>query len=360
MKITIISSAGHWENGWAFKPEIIKDITDSFKRNGIQVDAYEVAELHELEILLEAHDPTNLILPNAYHVNRFRNSKELVWLGDVFDYYQLPTIGSGRQTLQNILQKDICQGILKTHAIPIPNFIVIRQSDIGKEKTLLENSRLNFPVLVKPTDLAGSIGLSQDSIVYNQKEAITQIRTLFRNYQTNVIVEEFLQGDDITVAYFPGNDQTSKLLCTYFKILTHSGTNAIIGRKEQERKWDDTKVMVPVEDEAILKQVKKIVPKIAKILDIKDITRVDGRLDKNGQFCVFDVNGFPGLDPNGSIQTVQCKTCFPNYPEEVVYDALLNTIILSAAHRYGMSVPRAVAKHNFFTLESAITIQTEI
>jgi len=273
-------------------------------------------------------------------------------MADVIEAYKLPFVGSDSTTLKNVLEKDICQALLKANGIPIPEFAVVSQLQAGNEKAILESSELNYPAVVKLTAESGSMGMDNSSLVQNQNEATTQIRTMIQRYQGDVIIEEFLPSDDITIGCFQGRNGESKLLATWYLVSSKPGVTSIMGHKERFMKWGGDKKMTPVKEASILKQVEKLIPKVCKILKIRDVTRIDGRLDKNGQLKIFDVNGFPALCFPEGVGVQQGLTYFSDSEDYHVFDALINTIVLSAANRYNLEVPDAVNFNNFFTLKN--------
>lgn len=352
MKITIINSRGHWKNGWVSSQADLQSLVGSLERNDLTVEVIDVNSLSSLEKIFNNKDTDSLILPNAYYVDLQEGSKETAWMVDVIKSHNRPFIGSDSKTLQNVLQKDICQTILRENDIPIPKFAVVYQFEAGNEKAILDSSELTYPAIVKLTAESGSMGMDDDSLVQNQNEAITQIRTMMKRHQGDVIIEEFLPSDDITIGYFQGRNGESKLLATWYLVSSKLGFTSIMGHKERFMKWGGDKKMTLVKEASILKQVEKLIPKVCKILKIRDVTRIDGRLDKNGQLKIFDVNGFPALCFPESAGVQQGLTCFPDYENYYVFDALINTIVLSAANRYNMVVPDAIKFNNFFTLKS--------
>lgn len=352
MKITIINSKGHWKNGWVSSETDLQSLIASLERNNCIVNTFEVDSVASLENLLQDIDKDTLLLPNAYYVDQQKGSEETVWMVDIIEAHNLPFIGSNSHTLQNVLQKDVCQAILQQHQVPIPVFTTLTPSDFGNEHSILEASALTYPAIIKLTAESGSMGIDDTSIVHNQQEAVAQIQKMLQQYQQNVIVEEFLASNDITISYLQGPNGEAKLLTTWYLVTNKPGVNAVLGHKERFMLWGGVKQMAEVKDENILQQVEAIVPKICHILNIKDITRIDGRLDQQGQLRIFDVNGFPALSFPESVGVHQIISCFPEYEPADLFDALINTMVLSAASRYQMPVTKKIQQHNFFTLNA--------
>ncbi len=351
MKITIINSKGCWKNGWISSEKDLQVFIAALERNDLEVEAFEVAELAELEQLLSKLDTESLVWPNAYYVNRTKDGDDKIWLAEVLESHQLAVIGSGKMTLQNVLQKDICQKRLQEAGLPVPTFAVIRKDELDNTGQILDDSQLTYPAVVKLTAESGSMGMTKDSLVQNQEDAILQIRQMIQRFEQDVIIEDFLPSDDITMAYFQNPAGAPKMLCTYYKIDDKPGNQHIMGQKERFMEWGGPKQMPVVEEAAILEQIAELVPKICETLQIRDLTRVDGRLDHNGKLRVFDVNGFPALAFPESVQVKQAIQCFPTYDPMAVYEALLNTIVWNAAQRYQLEVPERVVEHNLFRLE---------
>lgn len=360
MKVTVISSKGHWKNGWISHYEDLKVMMAALERNRIIVRHVEVDCLEELHNILSTISSEELILPNAYYVDVNRGSEEKVWLVDIIETYNLPVIGSNKTTLQNVLQKGVCQSILKANNIPVPEFAVVKTTELDQVADILNQSKVSYPAVVKLTAESGSKGMTDDSLVHNQKDAIYQIQQMITTYQGDVIIEDFLPSEDITAGYYANSQGEPQLLTTYYKVDSKPGMTSIMGHKERFMKWGGEKHMPEVKEAYILDQVKTIMPKICKVLNIRDITRIDGRLDNNGQLRIFDVNGFPALVFPESVQVKQAMVCFPHFDKMKVYEALLNTIVMAAAERYNIKIPESVQALNLFQLanETKLSVAT--
>ena len=345
MTITIINSKGYWQNGWLPDEATLHHFVEILEQSGIAVQFFEVEFASELEQLLSKLNPEALLLPNAYHVASRQEQEEPIWMGTIIDRFQFKTIGSNAVSLQKLLQKHVCQQILKENGVPVPAFTFIAPSDIGNEQHILRKAAFTYPVIIKLTGESCGVGISNESVVYNEADAVKIVRLLVETYKQGVIVEAFLPGSDITAARFEVDGEALHLI-THYQV----ENKAVLGYEERKIPWGKSKKMIPVEEPFILEQIHEVLPKIWKILDIKDIMRLDGKLDANGQFHVFDVNGFPGLVPNRNTFPVQCNSCFSEFSDTTVYQAMVHTIVLSAAHRYQMIVPDALKAHNLFVM----------
>ena len=347
MKIAIISSHGHWADGWLTDAKTLAYFSDTLSKNGLVVEAFEVANLKALTHLLQQLDPHDtLVLPNAYVVDKDGPAAETVWLVEVLEQFQFKTIGSNSATLQQLLQKQTCQQLLQTQGIPVPSFAVVHPSDQGQVDQILQQAQLTYPVIAKLTETSSGIGLDQNSMAHDPAAAVAKVQALLQAFQQPVIVETYLPGHDITIAQIKAGDQTLRL-ATHIQL--QQGT--IMGQKERALDWDTQRTMTPVEDPALLAQIPALLSNIWTALAAQDLIRIDGKLAPNGQLHIFDVNGFPGLKMGQNVFPKQCDTCFPDYAPHEVYEAMINTIIWTAAIRHELPVPPRLEAYNLFSLQ---------
>lgn len=349
MKIKIISSKGHWRNGWLTTPQELQRTIDILTQAGIEVTSVEVDNVAQLEHELDNVDNQTMIWSNAYYVNN--GNQKAVWLNDYVQARNLPLLGSSAQTLRNVMQKNDCQQILGNANLSIPAHVVLTRSNLANIASILEQSKVGFPMVLKPTAEAGSVGVV---LVKTMEDAIKNTQQILAKFPlSEVIAETFLPSEDITCGFLRLGDQVM-LLPTKYLVKSVSSKDNIMSRKERLQAWDEhDKVQPHVTEPEILTQLQRYIPQIIEVLNVEDISRIDGRLDATGQLRFFDVNGLPALDFPESAMNNQCFNCFPDYSKEEVSKALIHTIVYNALLRYGMPVPQAFKDLNMFTMESS-------
>ena len=348
MKIVFLNSRDHWRNGWLTSPEELQIVVNILEKAGIETAATELETVDQLERVLDGILPDTLLWPNAYFVNA--GNGRIVWLNEYIEARGLPFIGSNARTLRTVLEKDACQAVLRENGLPIPDFTVITRENLPDMEALITERIGSFPVVLKPTAESGSVGVCLAHDRDQAREGAAGILDEFPH--SNVIIEEFLPSDDITCGFVQLGDQVM-LLPTAYLVRTAPGKSNILSRRERLRHWDDQdKVMPHIADADIQDQLKDYIPQIAAALEIKGITRIDGRLDKNGILRFFDVNGLPALCFPEAVMVKQCFSCFPDHPKELVFEALIHTIVHHALLLSGMPVPEAIERLNLFMLES--------
>ncbi len=354
MKTIFINSKGHWRNGWISSPPELQPIIHILRKAGMEVETVEVSSLPQLNRTFDSISSDTLVWTNAYYVDDENGGH--VWLNDLVEERGLPLLGSSASTLQKLLKKDVCQTILQQAGIAIPSFTVIKAEDLAEARTIIAQSGIGFPMVLKPTAESGSVGVSMANDLETATEMAVQVLTDFP--LSDVIVEAFLPSDDITCGYLEMGEEIL-MMPTYYLVRSTPGKKNILVRDARLRSWDGAdKLQVPVTDPSILEQLMLSAPTIVDTLDIQNVTRIDGRLDAEGTLRFFDINGFPALDFPDSVLPKQCFTCFPNYSQNEVFEALINTIVHNALLHHRMKVPDAMRTHNLFTLESDLVIKT--
>lgn len=110
----------------------------------------------------------------------------------ILDMLKLPYTGSGVMSLSIALDKAMTKRVLQFYSIPTPAFQVFVTGD---EPT---DPRLNYPLFAKPSLEGSGIGIMAKSICHTPHELRDQVRYLLRAYKQPVLVEEYIQGREIT------------------------------------------------------------------------------------------------------------------------------------------------------------------
>ncbi len=350
MKIQIINSQGHWDNGWFLDTTSLKVVIEVFTKAGFLVQVDEVTNVQELNNVLDQVTPNTLVWSNAYYVNASNN--QVIWLNDLIEQRGLPLIGSGATTLRQVLNKDECQSILDQANIPIPDHLVITAEQIENLEALIATSGIGFPMILKPTSESSSIGVVK---AHHLSEAVDCAREILHRFPwSHLIIEEFIPGEEFTCGVVQLGDAMC-LLPTYYEL------EDILDRETRLNAWNEGgKAQLIITNEQIKNQLKLYMSSVVQALNIQDMSRVDGRIDEHGTVRFFDVNGLPGLAFPRSISIKQCLACFPDYTPKEVYEALIYTLLHNTLLRYGLPVPLRLQEHHFFTLKSDLVVKGEM
>lgn len=166
-------------------------------------------------------------------------------------------------------------------------FLVASVSEVNKHLQILE-----FPVIVKPNFEGSSMGINNGSIVNNKKELTDYIHSYLIKSKKPVIVEEYIDGFDISMAFVEG---IGPLGPAYIK-----GPNKIYDWNLKTVNDDKVEIVSHgILSTSVIKELKDTVDKIAKNFDIKGYAKIDFRIDCSGIIYLLEINGQISLHPRG-------------------------------------------------------------
>lgn len=251
----------------------------------------------------------------------------------MLDMLNIPYTGSDPLTLTICLNKARTKEILSYHKIPNPPFCILESIDD------LKNFKLGFPVLIKPIGEGSSKGIYNKNFVNNLSELKNLLDEYFPLYKQPFIAEEFLSGREFTVAVM-GNGAETRIL-PIVEINFDQLPDEAVKIYSYEAKWIyDTRekplkiFTCPAKIEKSLEEkIKDTVLRTYKVLNCKDWSRIDVRLDKNNVPNIIEVNPLPGILPNPDD-----NSCYPKAAraENISYNEMLNLVLHSAVKRYGL------------------------
>lgn len=208
--------------------------------------------------------------------------------------------GSGSSSLLITANKYLAKLKFLQSNIPTPNF----QLFINSNQRL--RSDLKFPLIVKPNNEHGSIGITARAVVKNEEELYKRIKFIMKE-KCNALVEEYIDGKEITVVLigkknplvlpvseivFKGFENKPKIMSYEAKWVKDNFAYQQTFRKTPA---DITKA----EEKEIIKQCKKAY----KAIGCKGYGRVDLRL-KNGIPYILEVNPNPDLSEDAALSNI--------------------------------------------------------
>lgn len=214
----------------------------------------------------------------------------------VLESLGIPYSGSDPLSLNITLDKYRTNQILKSSGVPVPEqYLIFRKEEIGDVRGIFDGKRR---FIVKPRWEGSSKGIFLNSVVDNFNDLKKMSLMLFDRYSQPVIVEEFLENEEIT-AGVSGNRNCLCLL-GMIKISPKEGIQKqFVYSIENKRDWQkkiryegidaiSTELQVKVHDYAL---------EAFLALELRDIARIDFRVDSEGIPKIIDVNPLPGLSP---------------------------------------------------------------
>jgi D-alanine-D-alanine ligase len=251
----------------------------------------------------------------------------------MLDMLQIPYTGSDALTLAICLDKARTKEILSYYKVPTAKFFVADKIEDA------ENHELSFPMIVKPISEGSGKGIFASSFVHNKEELKREIKRITTEYNQSALVEEFLSGREFTVAMLGNNGDTKILPAIEMRFDKY--TKDVVPLYSYEAKWIlDTKENefdvfdCPANITKDLEQkINKVCLDTYRVLKCRDWSRIDLRLDKNGEPNIIEINPLPGIipDPNEN-------SSFPKAARAagIEYNDMINTVLASAIKRYNL------------------------
>jgi D-alanine-D-alanine ligase len=252
----------------------------------------------------------------------------------MLEMLQIPYLGSDPLTLGICLDKSRAKEILAHYGIPTAPFTVIRSGD------QLHDARVKFPAIVKPLHEGSSKGIYNSCVVSTSEELEREALVTMATYDQPVLVEEFLPGREFTVAIL-GNGSSLRIL-PIVEIMFDSlpaGMNPIYSY-EAKWVWDTIETQLEIFDcpakidRRLQSEIEAVCRDAYRILNCRDWSRIDVRLDAQGRPHILEINPLPGILPRP-----EDHSCFPKaaHAAGLTYNELINTVLDVAMERCGIS-----------------------
>lgn len=268
----------------------------------------------------------------------------------LLEMLRIPYTGSQVMTLALALDKPMTKRVLAYHELPTPEFQVFERADEPVCDDLADESgNLRFPLFLKPSREGTSMGITADSIVTDLRQLKERLGQMIDRYNQPILCEHYISGRELMVGMlgnlYPtaarrlsehnvGGDLPDTL--TFLPILEmdvqrHSATEADIYTNRMKTELDYRYQCPAPLDPAMERQLLVLAAAVFRVTGCKDVARVDFRLASDtGQPYILEINPLPGLTPHFS------DLCLQTDSAGWSYEQLINTILESAASRYGL------------------------
>jgi len=252
----------------------------------------------------------------------------------MLEFLGIPYTGSDPLTLATCLDKSRTKEILSYHGIPTSRFVVARSFDEANEASL------RYPLFVKPLHEGSSKGIYNSSYAENPEGLRREVERILNDYEQPALVEEYLPGREFTVALLGNGNELRVLPPVEIRFDSLPSEALPVYSYEAKWLWDtkDSPIEVfkcpaPIED-ALLNKMENVCRKTFEVLNCRDWTRIDVRLDSSGEPNVIEVNPLPGILPDP-----QEHSCFPmaSRAAGLNYDQMMNAVLDAATKRLGVS-----------------------
>jgi D-alanine-D-alanine ligase len=226
--------------------------------------------------------------------------------------------------------KSLTKQVLSFHKIQTPQFATMYRGAVDWA------GDLSFPVIVKPPQEDASLGITSASVVHGIKDLFDRMNELQSEYQSPVLVEQYIEGREFYVGVLGNVDPIALPIIE----MDFTGFPADKPRiASYAAKWGDdgegagaeyagTKSVFPANLEPDLQEkMKAIAIEAFQALRLRDYARIDLRVSDAGEVYVIEVN------PNCYLER-ESEFARAAKQSGLEYDALVERLIELALARY--------------------------
>ena len=279
-------------------------VHDDIKTALLEYD-YKVTTIHadnQLLSRLEKIDKPHLIINLSTGLSDKRSQANIVGL---LEMTGIPILGSGLISHVVGLHKEMTKSLLNAHNIRNARFQLIEDENDSIRPDFV------YPLIVKPEHEGSGVGLTASSFVETPKQLKQVIWEKISEHNQVLLVEEFLPGREFTVGVI-GNKEL-EILPIKETIFPEDGLQILTDAMKTE---DLSISEIPANIPTVLeREIIDMTEKTYRILRCQDFSRIDFRLDRNGQPNVIEINTAPGLKDNFSFFPLIAKAAGYNYSE---------------------------------------------
>ena len=214
------------------------------------------------------------------------------------------------------MSKTISKKIFIENKIRTPKFFSIKKINYKKEiiNKMIKINKINFPVVLKPTNEGSSLGVK---ICNKTASLFRSISNLFKKNYEELIIEEYIGGQEIQVAIINGEALGAIELIP---------KRLFYDYKAKYTKKAKTEHVMPARlNKKNYIKVLKIAKKAHRILRCRGVTRSDFKFFDN-KFYLLELNTQPGMTSLSLVPEIANYKglTFENLVEKILLDASIN------------------------------------
>ncbi len=246
----------------------------------------------------------------------------------ILEMLDIPYSGSDPLCLGICLDKELTKKMVAMEGVITPKWQMVKDFE---ELHSIDWKEFEFPLMIKPAHEGSSKGVRLSSVAMNMKELEAEVKRQFDGYHQALMVEEFIVGDEVTVG-ITGNCPAQVL--AMMRILPRQKTEHFVYSIEVKRDYlrQVDYECPPKLDACTIKKLEDASLRIFDILGCRDFSRIDFRLDKEGNPYFLEINPLPGLG-NHSDLVIMAGILGISHKE------LVKKILSAALKRYSSCLP---------------------
>lgn len=179
--------------------------------------------------------------------------------------------------------KELMKYVAHCEGVKTPGYFIIEQpEDIDKVEKYL-----SYPMFIKPAKAGDSLGIDENSVLYNKQDLLKKVVEIFNEYGP-LLVEEYIDGREFTVLVAANKDGKS---CRVFKpveyVFPEGKYFKTYSLKTSELHPDCN---FPCTDPVLDKKLRAATEKIFQGFNGVGYARLDFRVDDNNEIYFLEIN----------------------------------------------------------------------
>lgn len=217
------------------------------------------------------------------------------WITALLELTGVPITGSPSSALALCQSKARAKALLQGFGLPTAPFQVVAPDEA------VPDWDWRGPVIVKPDEEDGSLGIDQGSVVNDAWALRERVDRLRDCYGGSVLIESYVPGPEFNVGVL-GLPELESLPVAEIVYETMNGSWPIL---TYAAKWNAgsaedlaSRPRCPAQiDRALSERLKKLACAACRATNCRDYARVDVRLDARGEPMILEVNPNPDIGP---------------------------------------------------------------
>ena len=221
-----------------------------------------------------------------------RDDPNKIWLAQRLDLAGIAYTGSNTFAHMLEIEKPLAKQRIIDVGLATAKFKVISIGD----HINLDDSLIEYPVFIKPTNRGGGQGIDSDSVANNYQQLVSKVSSLARDISADSIVENYLSGREFSVAILRqlGSQNYDVMPIELVASTDINGSRMLSSLVKSE----NAEVVSKVNDAVLRNRINVLSLGVFRALGASDYGRIDVRLDYDDTPNFLEANLIPSLIDN--------------------------------------------------------------
>jgi len=250
-----------------------KEVAERIEKMGVQVKTLPGDPYFLTNLLVDKPSLVLNLVDTLKGMDRLQTS-----VPAALELSNLPYTGAGMEGMVIGNNRNLTKRLLMAYGIPTPAFQFIRRSNTAIREDL------GLPLIVKLNESGGSVGIDNHAVKETIKDAQRKVNKMVSTYKIPVIVEQFIDGPEVTVVVFDDGSKKS----------------VFMGQKVFRKKTDGKHYFTSLEsyedikaytyksvEEPLASKISQLAVRAFNGLHHKDYAKFDVRVDENTNIPYF-------------------------------------------------------------------------